>query len=251
MSEANSSRKRGLAARPAVRLGASLEKALVAYAGAATAASVGFLVLAPGAEAKVIYKKVNKPILLNTILPLDLNHDGVTDFTLVDSHATYSFAAFGYLTVFPNKIQNKIMGPVRSATGFYWAASALSTGVQIGSQGPFAPGAKLMVGVVYAGARRKTPRNPSSCFGLWPNVTNRFLGLKFRISGKVHYGWASLDVTCANIQVTGTLTGYAYETKPNQPILSGQTQEGQAASRAGGSLGHLARGAQRPKTNSR
>lgn len=241
MNTDGSSATRGENRRPVARLRPQLDRNLVAYAGAAAAAGVGLLALVPAAEGKVIYKKVNKPISLNTILPLDLNQDGVTDFTFVDSRGSISFAYWGYLTIFPNYLQNRIMGP--PGTWFFRSASALSAGQTIGGAG-FSPGAKLLAGTNYAGARRKTPPASSSCFGLWKNVSDRFLGLKFRITGKVHYGWASLDVTCANIQVTGTLTGYAYETKPNTPILAGQKKEAETApGRVGSGLGQLARGA--------
>jgi hypothetical protein len=48
--------------------------------------------------------------------------------------------------------------------------------------------------------------------------------LKFKIKGKTHYGWARLTVTDKNTVITATLTGYAYETIPNKPILTGKTR---------------------------
>jgi hypothetical protein len=32
-------------------------------------------------------------------------------------------------------------------------------------------------------------------WGSWKDVTNRYLGLKLVIKGKIHYGWAQLSVT--------------------------------------------------------
>ncbi len=62
--------------------------------------------------------------------------------------------------------------------------------------------------------------------GPWVNVTNRYLGLKFKIDGKSHYGWARLDVKVLRKQrqIIATLTGYAYETIPNKAIIAGQTK---------------------------
>jgi hypothetical protein len=60
--------------------------------------------------------------------------------------------------------------------------------------------------------------------GRWVNVRSRYLGLKFRIKGKVHYGWARLNVTVGNSRITSTLTGYAFETIPNKPIVTGATK---------------------------
>jgi hypothetical protein len=33
-----------------------------------------------------------------------------------------------------------------------------------------------------------------------------------------------LNVTCSGLHVVATLTGYAYETVPNKPIIAGQTK---------------------------
>jgi hypothetical protein len=43
------------------------------------------------------------------------------------------------------------------------------------------------------------------------------------IGGEVHYGWARVAVKADLFSITATLTGYAYETNPNQMILSGFT----------------------------
>lgn len=240
MIKGNSVREPGTSSRVAARVGAKLEKALLAYTGAATAAGVGLLALNQAAEGRVIFKKVNKPISFNTILPLDLNHDGRVDFTFVDSQGNTSYGGWGNLTIFPNYRPNKIMGP--ESTWFIRFASALPRGVAIGSKGVFPPGAKVLAWAAYAGAAR--PASPSSCVGPWRNVTNRFLGLKFNINGKAHYGWARLDVSCGDTWVTGTLTGYAYETVANKTILSGQKQDSSTTPEAeSGGLGRLARGA--------
>jgi hypothetical protein len=60
--------------------------------------------------------------------------------------------------------------------------------------------------------------------GPWKNVQNRYLGLRFLIEGKVHYGWARLNVTIAHHQVNAVLTGYAYETVPHKAIVAGKTK---------------------------
>jgi hypothetical protein len=49
--------------------------------------------------------------------------------------------------------------------------------------------------------------------GPWAGKHNRFLGVRFLISGQTHYGWVNLQ--------EGTITGAGYETIPNKPILAG------------------------------
>jgi hypothetical protein len=59
--------------------------------------------------------------------------------------------------------------------------------------------------------------------GRWANIRGRYLGLKFRIKSKIHYGWARLNVAVGHSRITATLTGYAYEAIANKPIIAGQT----------------------------
>ncbi|HEY4902131.1 MAG TPA: hypothetical protein VIH89_01530 [Candidatus Sulfotelmatobacter sp.] len=58
--------------------------------------------------------------------------------------------------------------------------------------------------------------------GPWTDKTNKYLGFKFLIDGKIHYGWARMTVIMRKNSIV--LTGYAYETIPNHKILEGYTQ---------------------------
>jgi hypothetical protein len=82
--------------------------------------------------------------------------------------------------------------------------------------------------------------------GKGKGVRNRYLGLKFVVHGKVHYGWARFSVTLAHHRqyddVSGTLTGYAYETVPNKPIIAGQITGPDVITVQPETLGRLARG---------
>src|SRR2546430_13860364 len=60
----------------------SLHRRLNSYALAASVAGVGMLALARSAEAKIIYTPIHRVINPHDTFKLDLNHDGVTDFTL-------------------------------------------------------------------------------------------------------------------------------------------------------------------------
>jgi hypothetical protein len=69
----------------------------------------------------------------------------------------------------------------------------------------------------------------SSVLGPFANTVNRFLGLKFKLNGQVHYGWARFSKVTASacnggVAISATLTGYAYETIPNKSIIAGHTK---------------------------
>lgn len=227
-----------------LRLSANLEQTLLAYAAAATAAGVGIMALTCPAEARIIYTSANEQIFPNKLFPLNLNHGTKRDFTFDDSHGSTSAGGqWGILTIFPNRSTNEIWG-YQTADGFNRMASALAAGVRVGPKGKFSPGERIMLRTSVSGDHRRGTTS-SRCIGPWKNATNRYLGLKFIINGKPHYGWARLNVSCSNIEVTGTLTGYAYETVPNKPIITGKTKDDAEVSQSGTglTLGRLARGA--------
>ncbi len=222
--------------RTAVNLPDSIHHQVNMYALAATAAGVGILALTQPLEAKIVYTKANQSIPPNTHYNLDLNNDGITDFTI------YNFVSFtsvnsqvGGLSI-ANGSGNAVMG--YSKKGYVSPfASALPSGIKIRANRKFKaePGLEMVRSGV-------SVMSGSFIGGKWYNVNNRYLGLRFVISGKTHYGWARLNVSCANYQCTGLLTGYAYETVPNKPIITGKTK-GPDVVMLPASLGHLARGA--------
>lgn len=223
-----------------VKLSDAMQKQLGVYAMAATAAGVGIGALAPAAEAKIVYTPAHEKLSYNQV-PLDLNHDGVADFTLIGSHfyargtdcGVLASAAAGESAV------NKVWGnqEVKLPFSSVLAASALPAGVVIGPKGFGAqPAGQKMLGrfISIIGTGEGTYRG---YYGLWANggkgVTNRFLGLEFVINGETHYGWARLNQGGYRA-CTGLLTGYAYETTPNKAIATGQTSDDSGDERAVG-----------------
>lgn len=214
--------------RATTKLKATLERNLAAYAAAAGAASVGMAAMAQPAQARVVYTPVHKVISPNSILPLDLNNDGIGDFNFAQTF--YSTVVSHYrhsaLSIQPARLKNRIIG-----AGPY--AAALRAGASIGSAGPFPKHDNSM-------AKLNNPDSSYEWYGRWANhgkgVKNRYLGLKFTTNGKTRFGWARLTVdTNGGTRMRAVLTGYALETKVNKPIVAGD--EG-----TGASLGDLAVG---------
>jgi len=211
------------------KLSDSVNRRLNSYALAGSAAGVGLLALASRAEAKIVYTRTYKKIVQG--LPIDLNDDGIIDFSLTFSRrrtGSGNFASF--LDAVPGN-RNRVLG-----SGF---ASDLPSGVKIDSHERFSTGSKTMVVLNYS-------RGTSHCSGAWLDK-KRYLGLKFDIKGKQHYGWANLGVWCNQIfgegKIFGHLRGFAYETIPNKPIITGKTHGPDVVTVQPASLGHLAHGA--------
>src|SRR4029077_2166715 len=72
----------GAQSRKLVPLSHSLQRDLTLYALAAGAAGVSVLALAQSSEAEVMYTAVHHTISQGQKYALDLNHDGLTDFTI-------------------------------------------------------------------------------------------------------------------------------------------------------------------------
>ena len=235
-----------------VGLAAELEKSLSAYASAAVAAGVSLAAIAASAEAKIVYTPVHTTILANEDVSIDLNHDGIADFALYN-RAGSGFAALSVGCALHSTL--KMLAP-RGETCIYrtnqiWGrgvasgrfASALPAGVKVRAnkayfQGGFRYSVAAMGGVGY-GRYGKS----SNSDGQWLYAKHRYLGLQFVIKGQVHYGWARLNVTLKHGQIAAILTGYAYETIPNKPIITGKTKGPDVIMLDPATLGNLAGGA--------
>ena len=188
--------------RTPANLPESVNQQLNTYALAATAAGVGMLTLAQPAEAKIIYTRVNDAIPRHEAFNLDLNHDGKADFYF------YIFSSYHRVNLAVDPLHKN-----NNAWGTAGLASDLQAGVRVGGKGQFQQSNRLMASFF---------SNTSYHYaGQWLNAQHRYLGLKFMIQGQVHFGWARLNVSVRHDSFSATLTGYAYETIPNKPILTG------------------------------
>jgi hypothetical protein len=182
---------------------ASLEKRLLAYA--AAAAGVVAVASVNPAEAEVVYTPANTSILVDGIVRVDLNHDGVTDLSFIG----YYYATRSNTLVL-KRVTLSVSGEVRGS------GSALPASVLVGSSQLFEEGRAMAKWTTlwYTGKNsfKQSTRGP------WGNQTDRYLGVKFTIKGEIHYGWVRLTVSRGE----GTMTGYAYETVPGAPIFAGR-----------------------------
>jgi hypothetical protein len=169
--------KRSFRPRKTANLSDSVLHQLNLYTLAASAAGVGVLALGQSAEAKIVYTKTHVVIGTNHIYDLDLNHDGIADFK-IDNHSFFTDTIVASLSALPAQADNAVVGK-QTHIGYPYSAYALRPGATVGPKQPFF-GAFMAwsIGVDRAGR--------------WVNVRGRYLGLKFRIKGKIHYGWARL-----------------------------------------------------------
>ncbi|MGA2416974.1 MAG: hypothetical protein ABSF59_21145 [Candidatus Sulfotelmatobacter sp.] len=178
------------------------------------AAGVGIAALSPSAQAEIVYTPAHEKISRYGTT-IDLNHDGIGDFRIRLQEHRSSGGMFAY-----SLGHNRVFGEA--------FASELAAGYQIGPNsakfkrgGTFSsfqvPGKAMYECAVQSG--------PPSCDGPWYQATpGSYVGFKFSISGEVHYGWARVKVeTNSDGGFNVYLTGYAYESIANKPIVAGQT----------------------------
>jgi hypothetical protein len=230
--------KRSSRPRKTANFSDSIHHQLNMYALAATAAGVSLLALAQPSEAKIVYTPANVRLHLGKPYSLDLNHDGIVDFFLLyqrESSATYLRACHVlqtdavrhgvrevdcWLSATGTNSRNAIR--VTESKNRSWGA-ALHPGVKIQHGDQFLSQVAVNLASILSG--------PSGSYlGPWLNggngVKNRYLGIKFKIDGSFHFGWARVTVKTGGRGGFSsiTLTGYAYETIPNKPIIAGQTK---------------------------
>ncbi|MFZ0318148.1 MAG: hypothetical protein WAL56_03405 [Candidatus Sulfotelmatobacter sp.] len=214
--------------RQASNLNDRLDKRLLTYMAAASAAGVSVLAMTQSADAKVVYTPTNRVIVSGS--RLDLNNDGIPDY---DFHSNLEICGTcGYFDVGAIKF-NKMMSN----------AQPLAAGISVGPGGKFRGGGEEMIDWCSCSG------NPSTG-GPWLGIQNEYMGFEFNIKGAAHFGWARFSVTDKGAI---TLTGYAYETISLKPIVTGDTtgsddegsveqKEPNAASPQASELGGLALG---------
>jgi hypothetical protein len=191
------------ASRTAANLSNSVHQQLNMYALAAGAAGVGMLAVAQPASAKIVYTRANVVISRGQPYDLDVDKNGKPDFRF-HLRTGYHSATFMVRRLKPGH-------EVWATSAGHWV-SAMPAGVRLGPSPQFGPLSFMAEFAEVSGSYRS--------YGPWRNLQHRYVGLKFVVGGKTHFGWARFN-TGGFFGFTATLTGYAYETIPNKPIITG------------------------------
>jgi hypothetical protein len=197
---------------------------LLTHGAAAGATGAAILASVPVAEAKIIYTPVN--IKIQTLVWIDFEgpqenrhhhppRGRDADFAIVRGAGCPS-------TVCRSAIYAKGYGYGSNAIADIdngWYAVALRRGERMGPN-KYVKGRGQMALVGH-------DRDGTGWYGQWANggkgLQNGYLGLKFTLKGETHYGWARVSLTVKNGWFdTATLSGYAFETIPDKPIIVGK-----------------------------
>lgn len=202
------------------QLSATLNHRLAAYGAAAVAMGVGIPAAAQVPVGHIVYTPADIPILApgGSTISLDLNHDGVADFTITTSG--YSSSRNGNFYKHEAVYETPATG--NSAIG----KRALAKGQIIDMGGQFRASEVALADVNFFAA---SGHFGTSSKGAFKRVVDKYLGVKFSIGGQMHEGWVRISMKSSFGDITGTITGYAYDTVPNETgLAAGQIRGGTA-----------------------
>jgi hypothetical protein len=189
----------------------------------------GITAVAGVANAQIVHTDINPDTLVTgngAVYDLDVDNNGVIDFTfnLIVSSTSYTYG--GFVTVDVN-YAGAIMSPAASGNSMMASSYGMlnvPAGSAIGSSGSFSSTSNWAgVGGSYSLIYSTTSSTGSISQGNFLN-TDGFVGLKFQNSGNTHYGWARIEV--ANDGAVLSVKEYAFESTPNTAINAGETANG-------------------------
>ena len=183
-------------------------------------------------NAQIIYQDINPDNVvtgLNDQDTINLNLDGINELIFMTSEANFngSFASGPYIG--QNYINYVNGGFVGGLNNTEMQVNGLNEVLTLNSNDPINNSQNfynifpymLTLGVKSTIVAQSASFSSTSYQGNWPNIDDKFLGLKFSIGSNTHFGWVRLSVTadCDSI----ILKDYAYNNSPNQGIQAGQT----------------------------
>lgn len=189
--------------------GSPLQKRLNRYTALATAAAA-----APAVQGQVFYTDLNPDSLVTgnfDFAVLDINNDGIQDFTVIAIDTLYSNApikgaAFGYYYNTTNSQYFSDNAVMSSGS----RVDMLDNGAMVSSGQMWLSGG-FMALKLYGYPLYNMPWDMGG--------TDKFVGVKLELNGGFHYGWVRLDVNPGSDTII--VKDMAVELNEGDPILAG------------------------------
>lgn len=193
----------------------TLQQKLKSYSAVAAGAAAA-TALSNDAKAQVIYTDVSPDVTVNTSgdnYQLDLDNNGVVDFGIAFMTGTYAGTyPYNYIVAYAGALASTNQIDTAATSGYPTAHASgdLISAANLWDIGYGAAGQHL-IGITFTTA--------GFTAGNFPGTTDKYLAVKFDISGTTHYGWARLDV--GTNSETFTIKDYAYNGTADAPITAG------------------------------
>jgi len=201
-------------------LPAKLERQLRSYAVAASAAGVALLACAAPVNARIVCGKPGLLLQGNETFPVDPAKQQYAPFNLAQ---TWTYRQSCGRSSCWTYLWNRAFFTPNTAGASEMLASnsfpaALSSGAEIGPRGRFGKGKSYGVLFSYGNIGGGTAKHHNGNFGFG---TNSYVGYKFSIAGKDHFGWARLEAELNQKKTTTKLPTFGYETVPGKALRAG------------------------------
>lgn len=171
------------------------------------------------ASGQIIYTDINPDYAggNDSVYMIDLDGDGTNDFKIHQTHSYYNWYGYiyssNYLFMQPLVAGNSILGSLGGYSYQFAYPFAMNAGDTISG------GLTSWNNNSYSSGF--TSLNWAGLFGNFIGVTDKYLGVRFSISGATHYGWIRMDVNTSGS--SWVVKDYAYNTTADAPIEAGQT----------------------------
>lgn len=181
-----------------------------------SAVAAGIAAVGSAAEAQVVYTDVapDETITVGgatTQWAGDLNADSWIDFVLLVGSQGSGAWTYGAGLANASSFGGASNGAMGTAGPYLNYASNLAASAAIGAGGSFiqnTAGNSFFIASIYA----------SNTYGNFPGQTG-FIGVRFDISGSIHYGWIRVSATVGPTSIT--VMDYAYEATAGTGIAAG------------------------------
>lgn len=158
---------------------------------------------------------------------MDFNGDGSPEYTFSSANASeggFSILGASGAAVFSlSSLDSHFVVPLASGSVIW--ADPFPYEWYVARQTPFGTLGSVFTACVNIG-----------CIGFFTGVESAYVGLQFQIDGQTHYGWVRVGAPLAGLN-GGWIYEYAYETRPNTPILAAAVPEPSAWALLGAGIG--------------
>ncbi len=171
----------------------------------------------------VVYRKVNQVLGYNQHIFLDVDADGTSDFNFFSVLIHHDDMPNLYLLVTPKTAKGSsvlVEQGEELVVNALWSFPLIKE--QLIRESPITGciwTEPLMKGFI-AGSSKTA--GSESYTGLWIGKSDKYLGIRFKLNGKLHYGWIRLSHDKLKDEVT--ISDYAYSKSPEQSIAAGRIE---------------------------
>ncbi|MBC8047535.1 MAG: T9SS type A sorting domain-containing protein [Fimbriimonadaceae bacterium] len=167
------------------------------------------------ANAQIVYTDVDPDETYTSgTLYIDLNNDGINDFKITNTTAGGGRCGSNkFVKITPlnsNSVSKSAGYPAKHNSDFIINETCVWNG---------APNQVLRSNHWYTGIFGECYNSYSGHWGFGDG----YIGLKLNVGDTIYYAWARLNVSLGITSSTVTIKDYAYNSIPNQPILTGET----------------------------